>query len=400
MRESPANKPQMRVLYCILDNRFGGPHRLALTVAHHLREQDVETIFLFGHKTDEVWQPEGFESFLYRRIQCFTRHRPLRNFAGFCAFLPYNLLKMGRLMKSRDIRIVHIDGVTNFVPALAARLAGIPIVWRYNDHLPGVLKRLLLPLVARLASTVIVQGERLRQSRTEGYPRLRDKTTVLYSAVDTREFVPEAYDATQRRRTRLELGVPADGTLIGTIGNLNRFKGHAYFLEAAAALKQQLGPVKFLVVGRKLDTDPGYWEFLQQLTTRLDLTADVVYAGFRDDTPAVLAALDMFVLPSILESCPLVLLEAMAMQVPVVATAVGAVPELVLHEQTGLVVPAADSAALARAVLTYLAKPKEQVRNMVAAARKRVEETFAADIIARQQLEIYEGLNRRRVGCT
>jgi len=95
-----------------------------------------------------------------------------------------------------------------------------------------------------------------------------------------------------------------------------------------------------------------------------------------------------------------VLLEAMAMQVPVVATAVGAVPELVLHEQTGLVVPAADSAALARAVLTYLAKPKEQVRNMVAAARKRVEETFAADIIARQQLEIYEGLNRRRVGCT
>jgi glycosyltransferase involved in cell wall biosynthesis len=385
-----ADSQTIKVLYCILDNRFGGPHRRAHSVSSRLREYNVETLFLTGRKTDDLWQPDNATVFQLRHLQCFQRHRSLLHLICFLCWLPHNVLRICRLIRSHKIDIVHVDGVTNLVPALAARLAGRPIVWHYNDHLPRAVQRVLLPLVIALASTVIVQGEGLRQSRTAGRRRLRDKTVVLYSGVDTARFDPRERDPLERRRIRQELGVPADCALIGAIGNLNRLKGHMYFLEAAAGIKRKVSSAKFLIVGRRLDTDPECWRSLQQLTEQLGLTQDVVYAGYREDIPAVLSALDVFVLPSILESCPLVVLEAMAMKVPVVATDVGAVSEMILDGRTGFVVPPRDGEAIARAVLICLTMPKEQVQDMTAAARKTVENTFGAGIMARRQYQVYE----------
>ena len=327
----------MKVLYCILDNRLGGPHRRMQAVAGRLRRDGVETLFLFGQKTADVWRPEGFESFWCKHIQCLTRRHPVLNFTRFCCLLPHHLIRIRRLIRSQGITIVHVDGLMNFVPALAARWAGVPIVWHYNDHLPGPLKRILVPLMTRLASRVIVQGEGLRQSRTAGNRRLQDKTCVLYSAVDTARLVPEAYNAADRARTRAELGVPADAVLIGAVGNVNRCKGYTYLLQAAAKVKERVNCVRFLIVGRKLETDPAYWDELQHMTDELGLRDNMIFAGFRDDIPGVLAALDVFVLSSVLESCPVALLEAMAMKTPVVATNVGAVSEMVDSGRTGFV---------------------------------------------------------------
>jgi glycosyltransferase involved in cell wall biosynthesis len=382
----------MKVLYCILDNRCGGPHRLAHATALRLRERGIETLFLLGHKAGESWQPEGFQRFLCRHIQCFRRKAPVRNLLRFAIMLPYNLLRIRRIIRSNGIDLVHVDGVTNFVPALAARLAGRPVVWLYNDYVPGPLRPVLLPMLRRLASTVVVQGESLKRLHTAGDTKLRDKTVVLYSGVDARRFAPEAHGPEQRRRIRQELGLPVDCTVIGTVRNVNRFKGFTYFLEAAGQIKQHIPSAKFVIVGRKLDTDPGYWDHLQQLTAQLGLTDDVIYTGFRDDIPAILSALDVFVLASIEESCPVALLEAMAMEVPVVATDVGAVAEMVEHGRTGFVVPPRDGAAIAQAVLSCLEAPREQTRRMVQAARKKVETQFGIDIIAAQQQRLYEDL--------
>jgi len=101
----------------------------------------------------------------------------------------------------------------------------------------------------------------------------------------------------------------------------------------------------------------------------------------------------VFVMPSVLESCPVALLEAMAMKTPVVATAVGALSEIVEHGRTGFVVPPGDAPALAEAVLAVLGRPGQEVRNMVEEARKTVERKFAVDTIARQQKWIYESLD-------
>lgn len=393
MKQTPSHRSRLRVLYCILDNRVGGPHHLALTVARQLRQYGIETSFLTGRKTDDAWRPSDATVFQLAHIQCVQRRSPLLNLARFFCFLPYNLLKLRQIIRARDIAIVHIDGVTNFVPALAAGLTRTPIVWLYNDHLPGPLKKLLLPLVTALATVVIVQGEKLKEARTGDSPRLYGKTTVRYSTVDTRRFDPEKYSPEQREQLKRELGVGPDCAVIGMVGNLNRFKGHTYFIQAAKRIKEAVGSVRFLIVGRKLDTDPDCWEQLQRLTAEIGLEDDIVFTGFRNDTAAVMAILDVFVLASVLESCPVVVLEAMAMTVPVVATDVGAVSELVVDGEVGLVVPARDADAIAQAVLGHLADP-QRARRMAEAARKRVETEFSVDRIGQQQRRIYEDLER------
>jgi glycosyltransferase involved in cell wall biosynthesis len=395
MKQASDHAQRIRVLYCILDSRFGGPHRLAQTAGRQLRAYGVETFFLLGRKSQDLWRPDGFEAVACKHIQCFMRRHCLRNFAAFCAWLPANLRTIRRLIRSHDIDIVHIDGITNFVPALAAGLTRTPVVWHYNDHLPNPFRWLLLRLVRALSCAVIVQGEKLKEVRTGSDPKLHDKTVVLYPGIDLRDFDPARYDSQARTRLREELGVPGEVPLIGMIGNMNRLKGHAYFIRAAQRIKEQVKTARFLVVGRKLDTDTDYWEQMQQLAAEGGLKEDLIFAGFREDAAAILSILDVFVLSSILESCPNVVLEAMAMEVPVVATDVGAVSEMVLQGRTGFVVPPHDAEALAKAVLAYLAMPKERVRNMVTAARKKVENTFGADIMARQQYHVYERVSDR-----
>ncbi|MEN6426277.1 MAG: glycosyltransferase family 4 protein [Phycisphaerales bacterium] len=395
MDDTPSDKQPIRVLYCILDNRFGGPHRLAQAVARRLREDGIETLFLTGHKGGETWRPDGFPSYVCKHIQCFRRRSPIRNFLVFSVMLPYTLWRLCGIIRSNAIDIVHVDGVTNFVPALAAWLTGRRIVWLYNDYLPRPLRPVLMPLITRLASTFLVQGECLKRQYTAGNPRLRDKAVVLYSCTDVSRFTPDGQSTELRQRIRRQFGIPADCLFVGTIRNVNRFKGITYFIEAAGRVKSRVPSAKFAVVGRRLDTDPEYWDQVQQLTEQLGLKQDVVFTGFCEDIPAILSALDVFVLASIEESCPVALLEAMAMKVPVVATSVGAVSEMVDHGRTGFVVPPGDAGAIAEAVLAIVAKPRDQVRNMVEEARKTVEREFSVDIIARQQKEIYECLSGR-----
>ncbi len=387
-------EPRIRVLKCILDSRFGGPHRRSYAIAERLRVEGIDTIFLFGHKGGEPAPPGAAGPYYLKHLQFMRRKHAVIHLLCFLLFLPWNLLRVRRLLTSEGIDLADVDGVTNLVPALAAAWSRVPVVWHYNDHLPGPIERLLLPLVAWLSTTVVVQGEQLKQNRTGSRPRLHAKTVVVYPGVDLQKFDPGGDNAGARRRVREQLGVPPECPLIGTIGNLNRFKGHMYFLQAAARIKQHIPAARFVLVGRKLETDLHCSEQLQQLTAELGLKNDVIYTGFRDDVPDVLASLDVFVLCSIRESCPNVLLEAMAMKVPVVTTDVGAVGELVCHGQTALVVPPGEAEAMAEAVLAYLNMPEDEVRRMTEAARKTVEDGFGIDTMAQRQLRVYQSMKR------
>jgi glycosyltransferase involved in cell wall biosynthesis len=172
------------------------------------------------------------------------------------------------------------------------------------------------------------------------------------------------------------------------VGNINPIKGHKYFLKAAAIIKQKHPDSKFLVVGPKLPNRESYFESLQILCDELGLTEYVIFTGGRQDIPIIMAALDVLVLSSLSEACPMVVLEAMATGKPVVAARVGGVPEEIVDGQTGILVPPEDAEAIAEAVL-YLLKHPRQAKEMGVKGRERIIQHFSLEKSVEQHKDLY-----------
>lgn len=185
---------------------------------------------------------------------------------------------------------------------------------------------------------------------------------------------------------------PADGApgspgpVITTAGRLSPEKGQSFFIEMAALLRECYPEARFQVVG----DGPLRNELAVQID-RLRLREVVALTGFRADVDELLRESHVFVLPSLAEGLGLVLLEAMAAGLPVVATKVGGIPEVVVDGVTGRLVPPGDAAALAAAVREVLDNP-DLARRWGEAGRRRVEQSFTAAEMGRQTLDLYRGL--------
>ncbi len=184
-----------------------------------------------------------------------------------------------------------------------------------------------------------------------------------------------------------ELGLQEGPAVIGTVCRLvEPKKGLGILLEAVAQLRKQ-APVpgcQLLIVGE----GPAH-ESLRERSEKLGIAPWVVFTGMRRDVAGLLPLMDVFVLPSLYEGFGIAILEAMAARRPVVATAVGGIPEFVVHGQTGLLVPPGDPVALAAAVHSLLSHP-EQARLMGVRGRERARDHFAIESVVRRHEELYE----------
>lgn len=385
----------MRVLNCILENRFGGPHRRNLTVAKGLRSHGIETIFLVGYKTREKVTFEDFECHSVEHSQFLRRKRTFTGLVLFTLFLPYNVYKICKIIKRRRIDLIHINGLLNVIPALAGVVRRKPVVWHCNDGgLPHVVVKIVTPLVLLLSSKCIVQGKNIGERLFGDVRRLWAKIEIIYPPVDAIRFSRESVDIRKVELLRGQFNLNSGQVCVGAVGNINPCKGFEYFIKAAAIVRGHVGNAKFLIVGSKLDTQKDYWDKLQNLVSQLRLKNTVLFVGFSNDMPELLSLLDVFVLSSVRESCPNVVLEAMAMRVPVVATDVGSVAELVGADHSGVLVEPNDHEAIANAILRLLKKPKAELGKMVCEARKRSERLFAVERICDEQRNVYEALCR------
>ena len=176
----------------------------------------------------------------------------------------------------------------------------------------------------------------------------RDAATpvsLIHNGVDLQRYDHQEPCCTLRE----EYGLPADAQLVGVVARLEPEKGHATLLEAWPAVVAAVPSARLLVIG-----EGSRREALEAQAAVLGITGTVVFTGRRDDVPAVTAALDVAVLPSHREAQGLVILEAMALSRPVVASAVGGIPEMIEDGRTGLLVPPRDAAALAAAIVRLL----------------------------------------------
>lgn len=212
---------------------------------------------------------------------------------------------------------------------------------------------------------------------------LHRRATQVYNALNLERFHDNRVD---RARKRQSLGLPANATVVGTVGRLAPQKGYHVLLDAVPHVIQAAPDTVFLIVGTGQLAEP-----LQAQARALAIADRVFFTGARTDVDELYAVMDCFVSSSLWEGLPTVVMEGMAAGVPVVATAVGGSVELVKAGETGLLVPPGDPVALAHAILRLLNEP-QLASDLARRAARLVRERFSITAVSRQQTELYQKL--------
>jgi glycosyltransferase involved in cell wall biosynthesis len=276
------------------------------------------------------------------------------------------------------------------VPAVLAKSVGYRRVVT-TEHLPVVLRarrRMVLKVLLSPAVDAMIVHTEWNRRRLASYHHMPlGKTVVIPNGSPS----PSPMGAADREAFRAALGVAPEDVAIAVVARLTERKGHRYLLEALANVRragsesQEVGPWKLLVVGEGEEEGA-----LRQMVTHLGLGDAVRFLGYRPDAIRVIQVSDVLALASRIESQPLVITEAMACGIPVVATAIYGIPEIVVDKETGLLVPPSEVAPLA-AALRELIAGRELRERLGRAARERFEARFTLERMCERTYRVLRG---------
>ena len=304
-------------------------------------------------------------------------------------FNPIALWRLIRLLVQKRVTILQTHGArANVYGRIAGWLAGVPVVIStvhnsLKDYEVSPFKRwayvMVLRLTLPLVQRIICVSDATRRDVIDECPAVGRKALTVHNGVDPSSFRLQP----DRQKNRLELGIP-QGPVLVTIGRLTEQKGHQYLLAALSGLLDTWPELCCLFVG-----EGEQHETLQRLAQDLGVERACRFVGVREDIADILAAATLCVLPSLSEGFPFVLLEALAMGCPVVATSVNGVPELIDGHRTGLLVPPRDPQALAVAIRSLLSDPLAASR-MASAGQALVRERFTVDRMVANTTAVFD----------
>ncbi|HRZ87376.1 MAG TPA: glycosyltransferase [bacterium] len=231
------------------------------------------------------------------------------------------------------------------LPNIAGRLSGVRgivssrrecAVWKRSRH------RLFQDFANIFVDKVVANSDAVRRFVLAQERISPAKVSVIPNGIDT-ELYAAPHDRASARR---DLGLPADAAVAVTVANFGASKGHLQLLEASAHIIEKVPRIKFVLVG-----DGPLYNTVKSAAAAMGISERFLFTGSRDDVPRLLAASDIFVFPSLIEGMPNAVLEALCAGLPVVASAVGGIPEVVADGVSGLLVRPGDATALGEAVV-------------------------------------------------
>ena len=366
----------IRVLYLHAFSQMGGAEWALLRL--------VEAIGALGVTPIAVWPrgDKGRQWLAARGIPAVTLTVPRWRHGLSLCVLPVFLARLRSALAGKPVDLVHVN---NFRSApfghLVSRWVGVPCVATVREQVsPEKIRQYRLQ---RPDALIAVSDAVARNLADGGVPA--DRVTTIRSGVAH----GRDHDDAERRGLREQFAISAGDPVIGIVAHILPHKGYDDLVEALALIVRQFPAVRCLVIGGA--PRRRYYRQFLALAERRAVRDRLVLAGPQEDVPRFLDAMDAFVLPSHTEGLPLTVLEAMAAGRPVIATAVGGIPEAVRHGETGLVVPPRDPRLLAEAVVAVLKDPV-LARAMGAAGRTRAREFFSLDSEARQTRAVYDGV--------
>jgi L-malate glycosyltransferase len=297
--------------------------------------------------------------------------------------------ELRRLARRTGAQVVHANSVRSGLSAVLARRAGgPPVLVQVHDCIPGgaaagAVRRVVIradALVANSAYTARCLGGAGARAR------------VTYNPVDLGRFDPSAVDGDAARRA---LGVPLDAPLLAIVGQITPWKGQATAIAALARLRASQPGARLVVAGSTKFVDAAtrydnraYLEGLHSQVAEAGLGDAVLFTGEHADVPAVVAAADLVLVPSREEPFGRIVVEALAMGTPVLATRVGGPAEVIEDGREGLLLDPRDPDTWARAAASLLADPARRAR--MGAAGRETARRFDRGAYARAMVEVYE----------
>ncbi len=290
-------------------------------------------------------------------------------------FHPAAIWRLSRYIRSEAFRIIHCQNSRDLsVVVPAADLSGarprILLSKRVGSYVSkrDPLHRYTYSRVSR----VLAISEVIHRNVLETTPMAPARVITLHDAIDAEQYSPARGNGA---RVRAGFGYSKKNIVVGFVGRFSPGKGHEELLHAAAEVVRVRPPVRFLVAGEASAGEEAYEREIRALCTSLGIDRAVTFAGFRRDIPDVMASFDLLAFPSHAESFGVVLIEAMAMELPVVSTNCDGVLDIVIEGETGLYVRPREPAELAAALLRLIDDPDLR-RRLGLAGRKRVLELF------------------------
>lgn len=371
-----SGRPPLRVLFVIDELDIGGTEQQILELVRRIDRHRFEPhvcCFRYGRKAKEI-----------ASFGVPVHHEPKRRKAD-----PGLVLRLASLMKRERFDIVQTYLWTaNTWARLAARMAGVPMVVaseRNVDIWEEPYKRVIGRWLARSTDRIIANSEAVRTYLLERGGLDPDKVVTIYNGVNFERFHAPC-DPSVRRQ---ELGLPDDCVLAGVVARVEPAKDHGTLLQAMSLIRERAPKLHLVVVGGGSEE-----ERLRRMTRELGISDRVHFTGFRTDSAEWLQSLDFSVLSSVKEGLSNSVIESMAAGRAIAATEVGGNGEVIVPEETGLLVPARDTTALANA-LARLADSPELRGRFGRAGQKRVESVFAVAPMVENTERLYTSLAER-----
>jgi len=311
--------------------------------------------------------------------------------------------RLSSFIREQQIDLVHTNSLkADVIGGLAARLADVPLIWHIrdrieDDYLPAPVVHVFRWLCRVLPDSLIANSAATLQTL---HLARHDRGEAIHSGIelDRTRVVHDGMGSIQPA----PIGQPpcVAGRRVGLVGRISPWKGQHVFLEAAALVLHRFPEVRFQVIGAALFQEQDYERKVRQLAGDLGLNERVEFTGFRDDVPQLIAQLEVLVHASTTgEPFGQVVIEGMAAGKPVVATAGGGVPEIVIDGVTGLLVPMGDAESMAAAICRLLEDPTT-ARRMGLLGSQRVRQQFTIDHTASKIQALYEEVLEERPEAT
>jgi glycosyltransferase involved in cell wall biosynthesis len=304
-----------------------------------------------------------------------------------------NINKLSGIIKEKKIDIVHSQGArADFFARLAVRgrkpkvkivnTVAMPVIGYDVGPFRKRIYRFFDWFSERYVDSFIVVSEVLKETLTTRCGIHADKVIRIYNGIELSKYHPDNYCESDKI-IRKEFTIEEDLFVIGAVGRMVWQKGFKYLLKSFPEIMKVCPRSKLLIVG-----DGPLRKGLEDLSKERGVRDNVIFAGFRSDIKEILSAVDLLVVPSLLEGFPMVTLEAMAMAKPIVATRIDGITEQISDGVDGILVPPKDPSALTEAVIKVL-NDQELARSMGMSARKKVEREFSIEKMVAETEEVY-----------